>query len=179
VTQMASAVFVDRDGVINKKLTEGRYVTSIEEFEFLPGSLDALAQLASYGQTVVVVTNQQGVGKGLLSVDDLASIHAFMTDKVASAGGFISQICACPHLAGTCECRKPMVGLFEQAQERDQSIVFEQSVVIGDSSCDIEAGERIGARTMLVGSTSLIDGSGSRDPDARDLYEAVGMLIGG
>ncbi len=171
-----TTVFVDRDGVVNRKQPEGRYVNSLSEFDLLPGSLEALAGFARSGIKVVVVTNQQGVAKGVTDEKMLAQIHSHLNAEVEAAGGRISQIRVCNHLAGSCACRKPDIGLFEQARALDPEIDFSQSAVIGDSETDIEAAHRIGARAVLVTGHS----GGAVRPDGTtevaDLSEALNLL---
>jgi D-glycero-D-manno-heptose 1,7-bisphosphate phosphatase len=145
-----SAVFVDRDGVINRKAPEGEYVTSWAEFAFLPSALEGLRALAELGVPVVVATNQRGIARGRYTEADLADIHDRMRAAVAEAGGRIDAIYHCPHEAGACDCRKPATGMFEQAA-RDLGIALDRSAVIGDRASDMEAARRIGALRVLVG----------------------------
>jgi D-glycero-D-manno-heptose 1,7-bisphosphate phosphatase len=147
-----SAVFLDRDGVINVKAPEGEHVTSWERFEFLPGALKGLRLLAEAGRPVVIVTNQRGIARGHMSEADLADIHARMSAAVAEAGGRIDAIYHCPHEGG-CECRKPGTALFERAA-RDLDLDLEASAVVGDRAHDMDAAARIGALRVLVGGVS-------------------------
>jgi D-glycero-D-manno-heptose 1,7-bisphosphate phosphatase len=146
----ASTAFIDRDGVINRKPPDGRYVLQPEELDLLPGAPEAIARLSHAGLRTVIVTNQQGVGKGLLSIDRLSEIHDLVAAAVKAEGGRLDQVLVCPHLEGTCECRKPNVGLFLEARRRDPSIRLDRSVVIGDSDSDMEAAAAIGARGLRV-----------------------------
>ena len=109
-----SAVFLDRDGVINRKRPEGSYVTSWDEFELLPGALEALALLAKTGARVIVVTNQRGIARGRMTGDDLEEIHTRLRATVSAAGGRLDAIYHCPH-EGPCRCCKPEPGMFEDA----------------------------------------------------------------
>ncbi len=145
-----ATVFVDRDGVINRKLPDGEYVNSLDQFDLLPGSVEALAALSNAGSRVIVVTNQQGVGKGLTQPHALDQIHQRLRAAVAAAGGVLTAIIVCPHIEGSCDCRKPRIGLFVEAKRRYPQIEFSDSVVIGDSTCDIEAAGQIGANAILV-----------------------------
>jgi D-glycero-D-manno-heptose 1,7-bisphosphate phosphatase len=142
------AAFLDRDGTINRKAPEGEYVAGPDEFEFLPGAEQAIELLAEAGWPVVVVTNQRGVALGRMTLDDVAAVNARMAHLP------IAGIYVCPHERGTCDCRKPATGLFEQARDA-LGIDFACSVVIGDAPSDIAAGEAIGARTFLVGRPPL------------------------
>lgn len=147
---VVSTAFIDRDGVVNRKPPEGQYVLDPSGLELLPGAPEAIARLSRAGLRTVIVTNQQGVGKGMLSIDRLAEINGLVEDAVEAEGGRLDQVLVCPHLAGTCECRKPGVGLFVEARRQDPEISFEESVVIGDSASDMEAAEAIGARGIRV-----------------------------
>ena len=148
--EQPGTVFVDRDGVINRKLRGGAYVNEVSQFELLPGAASALAALSNAGSRVIVVTNQQGVAKGLTQPQALDQIHQQLYAAVTAAGGEIAAIMVCPHLEGSCDCRKPRIGLFVEAQRRFPQIEFSDSVVIGDSACDIEAAERMGADAIFV-----------------------------
>jgi D-glycero-D-manno-heptose 1,7-bisphosphate phosphatase len=143
-----SAVFLDRDGVINVKAPEGEYVTSWSSFAFAPGALEGLRLLAGLGVPVVVVTNQRGVARGRMTEGDLADIHDRMRAAVASAGGRIDAVYHCPHEGG-CKCRKPGTLLFERAA-RDHGIDLRRAAVVGDRASDMEAAAAIGALRLLV-----------------------------
>lgn len=143
------AVFLDRDGVINRRRLD--HVKSWTEFEFLPGVLDALAELHRMEVRVVVVTNQAVVGRGVIRQEDLGSIHERMTDAVVDAGGQIERIYSCPHApeAG-CPCRKPATALFAQASE-EMGITLEGSILVGDTESDVQAAKAVGCLPILVG----------------------------
>jgi D-glycero-D-manno-heptose 1,7-bisphosphate phosphatase len=144
----ARTVFVDRDGVINVNRPE--YVTSWSAFEFLPGSLPALALLADRGFEVVVVTNQSVVNRGLLSRARLAEIHAQMCATIAHHGGRVRAVLYCPHRPDEgCACRKPRPGLLRQAQQR-LGVDPSTAVLVGDHPADLEAARRAGCRSILV-----------------------------
>lgn len=145
----ARAVFLDRDGVINKKMPGDRHVTSLEEFEFLPGVITEVKRLIEKGFEIFVVTNQRGVARGLLSADTLSLIHAHMEKSFRDAGAPIRNVYACIHDAGECDCRKPAPGLILQAS-REHGIDLPRSYLIGDRAYDIEAGRRAGCRTILL-----------------------------
>ncbi len=142
-------VFLDRDGVINRDSPD--YIKCVEEFEFLPGSLEALRHLAGCGFSPIVVTNQSGLHRGLFSPETLAEIHRRMCAAVEAHGGFIRDILVCPHLPGEdCPCRKPRPGLLAAARRRHR-IDFATAVMVGDSVKDIECARNAGLpRTVLV-----------------------------
>jgi D-glycero-D-manno-heptose 1,7-bisphosphate phosphatase len=181
----SSTVFLDRDGVINR--LRSNYVTSWDEFEFLPHAKDAIRLLNEAGMRVVVVTNQRAIARGLLSVEELMSIHANMCAELALAGATIDAIYYCPHDKGVCACRKPGVEMFLQAQRTFPDIDLSRSVVVGDSLSDMQAGSRLGCRLILVTDTGCSDRSHESssavqaiqtaeiplDWRARALYDAV------
>lgn len=146
-----TAVFLDRDGVINRRAPDGAYVRNWSEFEITPGATEALAALAKAGATLFIVTNQRGVARGLVTQADLEEIHARLVDDLARAGVALGGIYVCPHEIGTCDCRKPDVGLFMQARAANTWIDFGDSHMVGDSLSDMEAGHRLGMRLWLVG----------------------------
>ncbi len=143
-------VFLDRDGVLNRRPPPGQFVTCCEQFELLPGVPDAVAKLNRSGRGAIVVTNQRGVARGLYSLADLSRIHEQLQSQLASRGAHLDAIFVCPHDAGQCSCRKPMTGLFEQAFLEFPAARPDNSVAVGDSLRDIEAGHRLGMRTVLV-----------------------------
>jgi histidinol-phosphate phosphatase family protein len=143
------SVFLDRDGVINLGIA-GEYVKSWKEFEFLPGAKEALARLRSGGLRLFIVTNQRGVARGQLSLTELDSIHGRMLDELRQANIRIDGIYVCIHDEEECSCRKPQVGLFLRAHKEFPDIDFTASAVIGDSLSDMEAGTRLGCRTILI-----------------------------
>ena len=161
----SKTLFVDRDGVVNR-LRKDDYVTTWEEFEFLPRVTEALRLLSQASYRVIVVTNQRGVARGRLSESELAAIHARMLKQVGLAGGRIAGVYYCPHEIGVCGCRKPEIGLFLEASRDFGDIDFRESAVIGDSPSDMEAARRLGCAGILVSET---EGPNS----APTLYDAV------
>jgi D-glycero-D-manno-heptose 1,7-bisphosphate phosphatase len=141
-------VILDRDGVIN--YDSDVYIKSPEEWLPIPGSLEAIARLHRAGFTVTVATNQAGVARGLLDLAALDAIQGKMQNAVEQAGGQLAGIFVCPHAPwDNCDCRKPKPGLLKQIAERFH-VSLRGVPVIGDSLRDIEAGEAVGARAMLV-----------------------------
>ena len=147
---MFNTLFLDRDGVLNLRLV-GSYVRTLEEFTILPGVLDSLKQLTGVFQRIVVVTNQQGIGKGLMTEADLEKIHEFFMEQVSQAGGRIDQIYHCPDLANTGSlCRKPEIGMVLQAKRDFPEIEFTQSIMLGDAFTDLEMGKRVSMNTVWI-----------------------------
>jgi D-glycero-D-manno-heptose 1,7-bisphosphate phosphatase len=145
------AAFLDRDGVINRKApTEDEYITSWEEMQILPGVAEAIALLNGAGFLVIVVTNQRGVAKGLITEDRLDSLHQRMCNELAREGSIIDDVYYCPHeLEPPCDCRKPQPGMLLRAA-LTYDIDVSASWMIGDSDKDVEAGRRAGCRTIRV-----------------------------
>ena len=143
-------LFLDRDGVINDRLV-GEYVLNWSEFHFMPGVLEALRCFAGYFSRIIVVTNQQGIGKGLMTVADIQDIHERMLSAIRQAGGRVDAVYYCPDLKQKPDnCRKPGPAMALQAQRDFPEIVFPQSVMVGDSLSDIDFGFRLGMRTVLI-----------------------------
>jgi len=141
-------LFLDRDGVINVKL-DGRYVQNSDEFEFMPGAETAIAKLSKKFERILIVTNQQGIAKGIMSADDLNNLHQYMLQQLESE--VIEKIYYCPHLAAeNCSCRKPNPGMIQQAISDFSAIKIENSYLVGDSDTDIMAGEKMGLITVKV-----------------------------
>ena len=154
---MYDSLFLDRDGVINNKL-EGRYVTDFNEFEFIKNSDTAIVSLSKVFKRIFIVTNQQGIGKGIMSENDLNALHDNMKKKISAIDNVIAKIYFCPHLsADLCSCRKPNIGMLEQAKVDFPDIKIDQSFLIGDSDSDIEAGNKFGLTTIKVDSTYTLD----------------------
>jgi D-glycero-D-manno-heptose 1,7-bisphosphate phosphatase len=149
-TRKIKTVFLDRDGVINRKRPEGDYVKCWEEFEFLPQAPEALKLLKEAGLRLIIVTNQRGIARGLMTERDLEEIHRRMLAELATLQVSVDAIYYCPHEEGICECRKPRVGLFRRAQQDFPDIDFANSAVIGDSLKDMEAGTQLGCLTILI-----------------------------
>ena len=143
-------VFLDRDGVINRKMPEGQYVTGWEHFDLLPGVAEAIAALNRKGLLVVVVTNQRGIALGLYSAEDVKDIHEKLQLTLAESGAHVDGFYFCPHDKRQCDCRKPGPGLFTQAKADFPEITPESSVIIGDSLSDIEFGRNLGLQTVFI-----------------------------
>ncbi len=143
-------VFLDRDGVLNRKAPEGEYVARWEDFEILDGVMAALGRLRGAGLRTIVVTNQRGIALGRYALRDVESIHAKFQELLAASGAQIDAVYICPHDHGECNCRKPLPGLFEQAAAEYPGISAAESVMIGDSRVDMEFGKRLGIRTILI-----------------------------
>lgn len=188
--QLRSAVFLDRDGTINREVT---HLKSPDQVELLPSAAEAIRRLNRSGTLAVVITNQPVVARGDVGVDDLGRIHARLESQLGAEGAFLDALYFCPHhpdkgfpgevpeLKGYCNCRKPEPGLIEKACH-DLGIGRQDSWMVGDMTSDIEAGRRAGLKTILLRS-----GHGGSDakyavrPDytAPDLANAIDWILGG
>jgi|SRR5215469_1318682 len=170
------AVFLDRDGVINRKAPKNGYITSWENMRFLPGVAKCLRLLNQAGFRVFVVTNQRCVANGLLTCQELESIHRQMCEWLCAAGGRIEAVYYCPHgMQPPCTCRKPAPGMLLTAA-REHGVDLAASWIIGDSEVDVEAGRNAGCKTVRVlgheGTTN-----GGADVVARSLIDATYQIL--
>lgn len=143
------AFFFDRDGVVNVSPGEG-YVLRAEDFHLSPGIVEALAWCRQSGYRLILVTSQQGVGKGLMTQATLDDIHASMQATLAQNGAQFDGIYACTHLRGTCDCRKPSPQMILDAQ-RDHGLDLARSWLVGDHDRDIQMAANAGVpRTIRI-----------------------------
>lgn len=179
MTELAPAVFLDRDGVVNqRKLTLVRHRGKLELHQGVP---EAIARLNQAGYLVVVVTNQSPVGYGLIDEDELTAIHDEIQARVEAGGGHVDAFYACPHKkAEACRCAKPEPGMLEDAAD-ELGIDPEASWMLGDKGSDIQAGRAFGARTIHVTGDRFPWDHLRSDPEADrtvdDLVEAVEVLL--
>lgn len=145
-----TAVFLDRDGVINEKMPEGRYVSSPDEFRFIPGVPEAIARLNAVGIRVLVISNQRGVALGIMTLEAMEDIERFLEEQLKARGARIDRSYYCPHDKNACDCRKPLPGLFHRAVNDFPDIKPETSVMIGDSLSDIEFGRGLGMHSIWI-----------------------------
>lgn len=144
------SLFLDRDGVINKRII-GDYIKRWEEFEFLPGVLEALEDLTNIFGKIFVVTNQQGIGKGLMTEIDLENIHEKMMVDIRCHGGRINKIYYSPYRAEEKNVfRKPNPGLARKAKIDFPDIEFKKSIMVGDSITDMQFGRNAGMKTVFI-----------------------------
>ncbi len=176
-------IFLDRDGVINKDSPD--YVKSWSEFEFLPGSLEAIKLLTEHNYQIMIITNQSIINRKMASLYDLEFTHSMMKKAVRENGGEIKDIFFCPHKPeDNCACRKPEPGLILEAQKK-YGIDLKNSVMVGDSAKDIECARRAGCRYPILVKTGNYEQAASAleekkiypDHIARDLYDAAEWII--
>ncbi|MES2800499.1 MAG: HAD-IIIA family hydrolase [Bacteroidota bacterium] len=144
-------LFLDRDGVINKRIPDS-YVQFPNEFIFIKNVVDTIAKCSGIFGTIVVVTNQQGIGKGLMTERNLEEVHRYMLNKIEDAGGKIAKVYFAPQMVReNSPMRKPNIGMGLQAQKDFPMIDFSKAIMIGDSNSDIEFGKNLGMKTVKVG----------------------------
>jgi D-glycero-D-manno-heptose 1,7-bisphosphate phosphatase len=143
-------VFLDRDGVINVKLPQGQYVTQPEQLQLCPGAAEAIARLNQQGMRVMVVTNQRGISLGIFTEMELEAVHRQLKTMLAAHGAHLDAIYYCPHGYDTCDCRKPQPGMFHQAFRDFPEVYATNSIMIGDSLVDIQAGNNLGMPTVFI-----------------------------
>lgn len=168
---MNKAVFLDRDGVINRKAASHEYIKKWEEFEFLSGVKIALKKLSNTNYKIIVLTNQRGISRGKMSLKDLNNIHSNMLKEIKISGGRVDSIFFCPHDIGKCDCRKPSPGMLDKAVEKF-NIDLKSSWIVGDSDSDIELGKSRNCKTIYIGK----DFEGA-DYKAANLNDAVKIII--
>ncbi|PIQ89376.1 MAG: hypothetical protein COV72_03275 [Candidatus Omnitrophica bacterium CG11_big_fil_rev_8_21_14_0_20_42_13] len=182
---MKKIIFLDRDGVINGYPGDGRYVTKMAEFRFLPGAKKAIARLTEEGFDIFIISNQAGVSKGLYSYKELDKITRHMLKGIESAGGNISRVYYCIHQdKHKCACRKPKTGLIRNALKEAAigKAAARNAFFIGDSIRDVITAKRAKIKSILVfsGKEKPSNRSGWEimpDYTAKDLFSAVGLIL--
>jgi len=180
------AIFIDRDGVINKDpagWTEHSYVTDPRDLHILPGVIEALKLLDRHNIKVIVISNQAGVAKGYFTKEMLAKVTSKMLDEIGRNGARIEEVMYCMHRdEDKCRCRKPNTGMLERAIDK-YNISARETYFIGDGEVDVIAGKKMGLKTIFVlsGKTSSADmKKWPAKPDYvfNDLLSAVKWLMG-
>lgn len=164
---MKKLLILDRDGVINEDSDD--YVKSVDEWQPIPGSIEAIAALSKAGWTICVATNQSGLGRGYFSEADLAAMHTKLHALVAEKGGNVHDIFCCPHRPDeACDCRKPAPGLIDRiiAKYGDVSGCW----FVGDTRRDLEAGIARGMQPILVR-------TGKGEKTLRDVHAMPGLRV--
>jgi histidinol-phosphate phosphatase family protein len=168
-------LFLDRDGVINRKL-DNDYVKTIREFDFLPKVKQSISEFKKIFKRIVIVTNQQGVGKGLMTENDLEKVHTHMLSRLHQEQILVDKVYFCPDLAAQNSInRKPNIGMALQAQKDFPEINFAKSVMIGDSLSDMEFGRNAGMTTIFI-TPSRRRMSAAVDYECDSLFEAQKLL---
>jgi D-glycero-D-manno-heptose 1,7-bisphosphate phosphatase len=146
----AEVVFLDRDGIINRKAPEGQYISRWNQVQLLPGAASAIAALNRSGRRVIVVSNQRGIALGLYTSADVEEVQRRLQEHLAIHGAHIDGFYYCPHDGGQCDCRKPGTGMFLQAFRDFPGASPANSVMIGDSLSDIEAARALGMPAIFI-----------------------------
>ncbi len=175
---MTSAVFLDRDGVLNH---DHGYVGTLERFEWIAGSQQACLRFHQLGFKLVVVTNQSGVARGYYTRAQMEAVHRQLTADLAALGVPITAIMVCPHhpqFSGPCDCRKPQAGMLEQACQR-WSLNPSRSVMVGDSLSDIQAAQafNVGCKILVQSGKAVCEqGQALADKVVPDLTAAAAFV---
>jgi len=143
-------IFLDRDGVINEKAPEEDYIKSPEELKLIKGAAETIQYFNDKGFIVIIITNQRGIGNGVMTEKDFEKVMDKLKEELVKKGAYIDAYYYCSDVDDSSPCRKPNVEMFLQAKRDFSEIDFKNSFVIGDSARDIEAGKRIGAKTILL-----------------------------
>ena len=179
---LRKAAFLDRDGTVTKSVAY--YITKPSQVELEDGAAEAIRLLRAQGHLIVIITNQAGVARGILTEDDLAAIHEEMRRKLAEQGTSVDAVYCCPHhpegfieaYSGECDCRKPKPGLLVRAA-KDLGIDLNASVMIGDAERDVIAGKAAGCETFLVKAEPLLQPTVA-DHQVPSLLEAARTICG-
>jgi len=172
----SGTVFLDRDGTINVKPSEGEYVTSPDGLVLLPGAARAVARLNAAGVRTVLVTNQSWLSRSPGNSARYAAIHARLAQLLSAEGARLDAAYHCPHPPATCDCRKPLPGMLRRAA-RELRIRLDQAVMIGDSDSDLLAGRAAGTSTILLRPGAGGSAATHADAVAGDLPSAVGLIL--
>ena len=149
-------LFLDRDGVINYRHV-GDYVKNPEDFKFIKGVPEAIKIFSELFGRILIITNQQGIGKGLMTENQLTEIHRHMLDEIEKSGGKIQKVYHAPSLIKDKSFRrKPQIGMGLHAKKDFPEIAFKKSLMAGDSKSDMEFGKRLGMKTVLIGTDNKI-----------------------
>lgn len=143
-------LFLDRDGVINERIFGG-YITKVEDFHFIPQTLEAIRKLTDFFHLAFVVTNQQGIAKGLMTERNLLEIHTYMCNEIRREGGRITKCYFAPNLRNAeDDMRKPGPVMAELAQMEFPELDFKRCVMVGDTDSDILFGKNLGMKTVRI-----------------------------
>lgn len=170
-------LFLDRDGVINIE-KEGDYIRSVDEFRFIDHALDAFPLFSLQFRRILIVTNQKGVGKGLMTQAALEDIHRYMLDTIQDHGGRVDKVFSCMALEDNHPSRKPNPGMALAAKAEFPEIDFNRSLMIGNTMSDMQFGKAVGMRTIFIPSGKPMVNLPDPNVDAvfPDLYSVAKAL---
>jgi D-glycero-D-manno-heptose 1,7-bisphosphate phosphatase len=175
--QRVRHVILDRDGVLNAEAPDRGYITTPDAWHWLPGSLEALAMLARSRVRVSLATNQSGVGRGIMTLQDLAAVHDRMQQDASAAGGRIDAIFTCSHAPDArCKCRKPSPGLLLEAVAAS-GISADHTLVVGDDRRDIEAARSAGLQAALVRTGKGAQAAAALTQEGVPVYDDLRTLV--
>lgn len=163
-------LFLDRDGVINKELPDD-YVKNWNEFTWEPGSKDAIAKLTQFFDKIFIITNQRGVGIGVMTENNLTDIHSKMLAEINDAGGRIDKIYYCTDVDRNSYNRKPRPGMGLQAKADYPEIDFSKTVMVGNTLHDMEFGKTLGTRTVFIDEKKKYNGAKTEEMD--EIYDSL------
>lgn len=165
-----AAAFLDRDGVLNRRPRQHDYVRAVEDLDLLPGVADAVGELGRAGFVPIVVSNQRGVARGLVTEQVLRGIES----AIRAAGAPVEAFYYCPHdVEDGCDCRKPQPGLLVRASA-EHNLSLRASVMIGDSESDVAAGTAAGCHTVRIGDRDVMTAA---DAVAESLPDATALVV--
>lgn len=176
------AAFLDRDGTV---VEEVNYLTRDEQLRLEPGAAGAMRRLREAGYLLILITNQSGVARGMLTEEELARVHRRLGEMLSAVGAELDGTYYCPHLPGAevgeydldCACRKPKPGMILKAAE-EHGVDLAASVMFGDSERDVESGKEAGCRAVLIHHGDEPEETRA-DYSAKDLAEGVDALLAG
>jgi histidinol-phosphate phosphatase family protein len=172
----SKAAFLDRDGTI---IEEKDFIKTPDQIEFVPGSIDAIKMLRNLGYKIVVISNQSGIGRGILTEKMVAEVNRSFLDSLRDQGAPADALYFCPHHPDdNCDCRKPKTGMIEQAV-KELRLDLKNAVVVGDKLADVKLGKNIGATTVLVLTgygRKVLDELTDSNPDEKPNFVAENLL---
>lgn len=171
-------IFLDRDGTIN---VDHGYVHHEEQWEWIPGTYEALQRFRDAGYALAVITNQSGIAHGLYEERDMHALHDFMNAELKENGIVLDAVAFCPHGRddNNCDCRKPGIGMARQIEEKLGEIDYKHSWTIGDKEADVGFGKKAGTKTALIRSQYWKEGELAEQPDVivDSLKEAADAIL--
>lgn len=171
------AIFLDRDGTLNRKAVEGEYIRDPEDLELLPGAADAVRRINSADIPVILVTNQRWLAGPMANIEAYTAVESRLVKLLAADGAKLDGSYTCMHPFDSCDCRKPAPGLLLRAA-RDFPIGLSASCIIGDSLTDVQAGRAAGTAAVLIGGDRHELIRSAADFVALDIGEAVDWAVG-
>ena len=176
--QGRGAIFLDRDGTLNKKAPEGQYIRTAAELVLLPGAAQAVQRINRVGVPVILITNQRWLSESRANIEAYTAVERELTRLLTAEGATLDASYVCPHAKGICECRKPAPGMLLQAAE-ELGIDLAKSFMVGDAATDVQAGLAAGTRVILLdgGEISVNMWEGVSYFRARDVGQAIDWAI--